>query len=308
MALQLNRGGKALPSRVLYYGVPGTGKTTFGAFAPTPLFLLTPGETGLVTLSSYGRVPECDYAECRTWEEAIGALNHIGGNDTGHKTLVIDTVNGLERLCFEHVCSARYGGSMQKFLDYGKGPEVALPEWRKLFKSLDLVRSLRSMGMVLLAHSAVKRIKNPDGDDFDRHELALHLKTGGLIKQWCDAVLFANYETLTTKAKEKERAKGVSTGARLLHTQRRAAYDAKNRYDLPETLPLDWQAFADAVAAHRPADPQKLKARIAEMLERADNDVKTRVTAALGMVGDNAAELARIADKLAATISIQENQ
>jgi len=97
------------------------------------------------------------------------------------------------------------------------------------------------MHVVLLAHGWIKGFKNPDGEDYDRYELKLHPKAGGLLKEWCDAVLFANYETLTHET--NGRNKGVSTGARVLHTQRRAAWDAKNRYDLPHTIPLSWEAF-----------------------------------------------------------------
>jgi hypothetical protein len=63
-------------------------------------------------------------------------------------------------------------------------------------------------------------------------------------------------------------ARGKDTGSRLIHTQRRAAWDAKNRYDLPETLPLDWEVFAEAVAAHRPGNPANYRARIGRALPK----------------------------------------
>lgn len=262
MSLNIQRGGKTLPNRVLYYGSPGTGKTTFGAFAPKPLFLLTPGETGLLTLASYARVPECDYVECRTWDDALGALNHLGGNPTEHKTLVIDTVNGLERLCFENVCSARYGGSMQKFLDYGKGPEVALPEWRKLFKSLDLVRSIRGLGMILLAHSAVKRIKNPDGDDYDKSTPLIHEKLREDLMQWADITVFAR-RVLGTK-KDGMRVKADYLGDLQLICCEGPTHEAKNRVGLPPTIdigdgepPSIFGTFAVAMKAARERGKKK---------------------------------------------------
>ena len=39
----------------------------------------------------------------------------------------------------------------------------------------------------------------------------------------------------------------LGKGERVIHTAERPAFLAKNRYDLPETLPLDWQAFAAAM-------------------------------------------------------------
>lgn len=258
MSFTIQRGGRSLPNRVLYYGSPGTGKTTFGAFAPKPLFLLTPGETGLITLSSYNRVPECDYAECREFGDVISALSHLIGNDTGHKTLVVDTANGLERLCFESVCQARYGGSMQKFLDYGKGPEVALPEWRKLFKMLDQVRAARNMGMILLAHSAVKRIKNPDGDDYDKSTLLIHEKLREDVMQWADITLFAR-RVLGTK-KDGMRVKADFLGELQLIATEGPTHEAKNRVGLPSIIdiasaePKDvFGSFAMAMRAAREA-------------------------------------------------------
>ena len=32
-----------------------------------------------------------------------------------------------------------------------------------------------------------------------------------------------------------------------MHTEERPAYLAKNRYELPETLPLDWSEFVKAM-------------------------------------------------------------
>ena len=54
----------------------------------------------------------------------------------------------------------------------------------------------------------------------------------------------------------------------MLHTQRTAAYDAKNRYSLPATLPLAYSAFAAAVrAAQTPAEEiyKQVGARIEEL-------------------------------------------
>jgi len=173
--------------------------------------------------------------------------------------------------------------------------------------SLEKLRAVKSMAVILLAHSWIKPFKNPEADDYDRYELKLHSKSGGLIKEWCDAVLFANYETYAAKSKG-QRVRGVDTGARLIHTQRRAAWDAKNRYDLPETLPLDWDAFAEAVVAHRPASPARTLARIESMLAEFNNEsVSIRVRAAAAKAGDDAAELVRIADKLSGLINTSEN-
>jgi len=238
----------AKPVRVLVWGTEGIGKSTFGASAPSPIFLGAEDGTSELDVA---RFPEPS-----TWQDAHDAIAELTNVQHEYKTLVIDTLDWLEPLCWRAVCAKGDRGKRVDSIEelpYGRGYTAALDEWRRLLSAVERLRSSRGMHVVLLAHAWIKPFKNPDGDDFDRYELKLHAKAGGLLKEWCDAVLFANYETLTREA--NGRSKGVSTGARVLHTQRRAAYDSKNRYDLPETLPLDWHAFIEAVAAHRPADP-----------------------------------------------------
>jgi hypothetical protein len=46
----------------------------------------------------------------------------------------------------------------------------------------------------------------------------------------------------------KEVRRGITTGERLMYTTEKPAYLAKNRYGLPDQLPLSWEAFATAIA------------------------------------------------------------
>ena len=297
------RGRIAKPLRVLLFGVEGVGKSTFGANAPSPIFLGAEDGTSELDVA---RFPQPG-----SWDEALEAIAELTRAEHDHKTLVIDTVDWLEPLCWSKVVERASDKDIKTIEDfgYGKGYVAALDEWRVLLASLERLRSARGMHIVLLAHSWIKTFKNPEAEDFDRYELKLHAKAGGLLKEWCDAVLFAQYETYANKDSKTKRVRGVSTGARIVQTQRTAAWDAKNRYDLPETLPLDWEAFAEAVTAHRPADPGILHARITGMLTSiADNALATRVRAAVEAANGNAAELARIADKLAATVNIKNQE
>ena len=63
-------------------------------------------------------------------------------------------------------------------------------------------------------------------------------------------MLFANYRMSITKADvgfNKKVARALGSGERVLHTAERPAFLAKNRYGLPDVLPLDWAAFAAAM-------------------------------------------------------------
>ena len=298
MALtSITRGKIEKPVRVVLYGVEGVGKSTFAADAPSPIFL--GAEDGTAQLDT-ARFPEPS-----SWADVLEAIDTLERETHDYKTLAVDTLDWLEPLVWEHVCRAAGKKDIEDF-GFGKGYVAALDEWRRFLARLDALRARRGMQVVLLAHSWTKMFKNPEADDFERYELKLHAKAGGLVKEWADAVLFARFEVF---AHEKNgRVRGVSTGARVLHTVRTAAYDAKNRHDLPDTLPLEWRAFAEAVAAHRPAPPATLRARIEALLPRADEATRGRVKAALVKVGDDAAELARIASKLQAMVGINESE
>jgi hypothetical protein len=185
---------------------------------------------------------------------------------------------------------------------------AALDEWRVFLARLERLRRAKQMGVILIAHSWIKPFKNPEGDDFDRYEMKLHPKAGGLLREWCDAVLFANYEILTVKESEKAKAKGVTTGERIVHTRRTHAFDAKNRYGLPETLPLDYEAFTTAVqSAEQVRDAAIIVQRVnAQLREKSDEALTQKVTAAITEAQGNVADLAKIENRLSATLRSKE--
>lgn len=291
------------PLRLLLYGVDGVGKSSFAANADAPVYIGL--EDGTSTLD-VKRFPEPT-----SWLETLAALDELATADHPYRTAVIDTLDWLEPLCWQHVCAGKRtkeGKPVESIEDigYGKGYQAALDEWRIFLSKLDRLRSARGMTIILIAHSWIKPFKNPDGEDYDRHEIKLHAKAAGLIREWADAVLFATHETYTH---ETDRGtKGISTGARIMWTQRKAAFDAKNRHDLPESLPLDWSSLTEAVIARQPLDPELLKSRIEALLVGRDGKIAESVRSAVAKANDSASELARIHNKLSALTSIANKE
>lgn len=241
----ITRGKVAQPRRILAFGPEGSGKSTFGATAPDPIFLCA--EDGTANLDVV-RLPEPT-----TWDEVFAALELLRAPElSDRKTLVVDSLDWLEPLIWAHV-AAKAGKTSVEDFGFGKGYVAALDEWRKFLAALERLKREKGMWIVLLAHSLVRNFANPEGDNYDRYQLKLNEKAGGLIKEWCDEVLFLRFETYTYKETEKSKAKGVSSGDRVIHTVRTAAYDAKNRCNLPETIklpwPNPWSAYAEAVEA-----------------------------------------------------------
>lgn len=299
--LKVHRGRIDSPLRVLLGGIEGIGKTTWGAKAPRPIFICVESGTDELDVERY--VFDADgRTEPRTFAEVLDAIRDLAELAHEYQTIVVDTVDALEALIWRAVCVKAGKSNIEEF-GYGKGYIAALDEWRAFLAALERLRRERRMHIILIAHTHIRPFKNPEGDDYDRHELKLHLKAGGLLKEWVDDILFAHYETYAVKGAGETKAKGISTGARVVETQRTAAWDAKNRHSLPSTLPLDYDAFAAAVKK-RGGDAAELRAAIGAKLEElGDAEVTAKVQKLVEAAGDNAVELATIDNRMTATLS-----
>lgn len=286
------------PIRIVLYGVEGIGKSTFGANAPKPVFLGAEEGTAQLDVTRFP-TPE-SFADVREAFRVLLIDKH------SFQTLVIDTLDWLEPLIWAHICK-RDGVKNIEDYGYGKGYQAALDEWRIVLADLERLRKATSMHVVLIAHSWIRPFKNPQGDDFDRYEMKLHAKAGGLVKEWADTVLFANYETFARKDEKTKRVRGVDTGARLIFTERRAAYDAKNRFGLPESLPLSWADFAAAVESGRPADLATLKAEIERKAKQLGGELEQKVLETLAKAGSDPQALALINNRVNARLAEKES-
>jgi hypothetical protein len=230
----LNRASAPKPPRILIHGVHGVGKTTFAAGAPDPVFVLT--EDGLGTLD----VPHFPLA--RTFDEVMQALAALYTEEHGFRTLVVDSVDWLEPLIHARVCKDQ-GWSSIEDAGYGKGYVAAVDPWRQYLEGLNALRDDKGMAIVQLAHTDIKRFDSPESEPYDRYIIKLHSKASALLQEHSDIVLFANYRVSTIKSDvgfNKKVTRALGSGERLLHTAERPAFIAKNRYALPETLPMSW--------------------------------------------------------------------
>jgi hypothetical protein len=291
------KGRREAPIRVLVYGTEGIGKSTFGAEAPSPIFLGAEDGTAQLDVERFP-TPE-------SWQDVLDAVRVLETDAHEYRTLVVDTLDWAEPLLWEHICK-RDGQPNIEGYGYGKGYNAALDEWRVFLSALERLRKAKGLNIILVAHSWIRPFKNPEGEDFDRYELKLNAKAGGLIKEWADAVLFANYETLVAKDGKTKRTRGVDTGARLLFTERRAAYDAKNRHGLPPFLPLSWADFEVAVKKHQPATPEALAKEVQRKAEELGGEEGKAILAALGRAAGDPQKLAYLNNRANAKLAQKE--
>lgn len=290
----IKRGVTAAPMRVLLYGPEGIGKTTFGADAPAPVFLGTEDGFGLLDVARFPAP--------RAWRDVLDALAVLERETHDYRTLVLDSLDWLEPLVWSEVCRANGKRDIEAF-GYGKGYIAALDTWRVLFAGLDRLRRARGMHVVLLAHAKVARFNNLEGSDYDRFTLKIHEKAAGLAKEWCDAVLFANFAGILVAKDDSGKSKGkaVGTPTRTLYTERRAAFEAKNRYALPPEMPLSWADFEAAATA--PRDPAPILAQLRELAPRAPADVAAKALAFAEANKNDAVKLLAALDRLRARVT-----
>ena len=237
-AVGIRTGRIGAPIRILLLGQEKVGKTTFCAAAPAPVFLDAESGSGFID------VPRLEFQSGlapKSLAEIIGALTWLGKELHDFATLVIDTADALEAIIWRDLC-ARNGWDTIEKPGYGKGYVAAVEDWRRLLAICDRLREVRGMGIILTAHTTIKNFANPAGEDYSRFEPCLHKQAANVIKGWADCILFASHEDLA----DKKSGKAVTTGRRVLRTQRDPAWDAGNRLGLPPVIPLDWTAFAQA--------------------------------------------------------------
>lgn len=280
------RGKQKAPYRVLIHGVDGVGKSTFGADAPLPIFLGAESGTNHLDVARFP-MPE-------SWLDVLDAIQSLTTDAGGFKTLVIDSVDWVEPLIWKHVCETASAKSIEEVGGgFGKGYTAALDAWRELLAALERLQRAQGMHIILIAHSLIKPFRNPEGEDFERYILKLNEKAAGLLREWSEGVYFCNYRTFAVAQKGK-RTRGVSDGARMLYTQRTAAYDAKDRYGLEDALALSWAEFEAGAVRGEPASAGDLVEAIKANAARLPAELQTQAKKYLAEAGTDATKLSKL--------------
>ena len=231
------------PPRTLLYGTAGIGKSTFAAGAPTPIFIQT--EDGLAGIDCH------KFPLVKSYEQFKQCLVSLFNGQHTFQTLVIDSLDWLERLIWSQVCKDHNVANIED-IGYGKGYHFALTLWREMLDGLQALRDEKGMEIILIAHAKIEKFNDPENDPYDRYTPRLHRLASNMVQEWCDNVFFASYRVHTKTSDEgfnKKRAQGIGTGERILRTTERPSHIAKNRLQLPDELALSYPAFSQAVSA-----------------------------------------------------------
>ena len=223
---------------ILVYGPPKIGKSTLASRFPDALFLEC--EPGLNELEVF-KVPTY------TWPDFLDACKLVAGGNHKFKTIVIDTVDNAFKYCSDHV-NAQHNIEYEGDLPHGKGWSFVKNEWHRVLTKLASL----PYGLVLISHAVDREVETRTGT-FTRTVPSLPDRARGVVLGLVDIILFCD----ATATKDKD---GNVTTQRIVRTKPHPAYEAGDRTGrLPETIPLDFEAFAKAFTVAPQAQPQKTK-------------------------------------------------
>ena len=245
-----------LPPRVVLYGTSGIGKTTFGAMAPNPIFIPTEDGAAAVSVPTFPLI--------RAWKNAEGtglidAFSVLASSEHNFQTVVLDSAEWTENILKEQVAKdhgLEVYDTNHKALAYGRGGRALEEYWRKICDSFTYLRDHRNMGVIILAHSQVKRFDDPTTEAYDRYILDLMKDSAAVLTEWADIVLFANTQTAVIEEKVGiggSKKRGVGPSERFMYTQETPAFKAKCRWPVPPKLPLSYPVLSSELEKSKAA-------------------------------------------------------
>ena len=248
----LNKKREVKPPRLLIYGPPGLGKTTLACEFPNAVLLDV--EDGRPNDIPEEIVPSFGADKLTSFDAVMEALASLYTEEHDFRTLITDTLDRFEPLVWAKACAANNWPSIES-PGYGKGYVEADRFWREYIDGLNALRRDRGMTIIQAAHSDISRFDDPQSASYSRFDIRLHKRALALLQDEVDAILFINQDvTIKTEDqgfnKKRARAEGGST--RLIYTEGRAAFVAKNRYGMPPSLRYDRGSGYAAIAPYLP--------------------------------------------------------
>lgn len=239
-----SRGKRIRAPKIVIYGGPKIGKSTFCSQIPDGVFIDVEGGLDALDVVS---------SRAKSYKDVMGVLAELATAEHDRKAVIVDSADWLEQLIWQHLCQQYNVKSIELVGGgYGKGYLEAAKLWGELFDALDYLRNERGMAVVLIAHDANSKMQPPDGEPYNYAELKLHQRAAGLIKEWADCIGYATEKTVTRKDDlgfNKKHVRAVGSNVRVLVVGKNPAYVTGNRYGMQDEVPLSWDAFVDAMTA-----------------------------------------------------------
>jgi hypothetical protein len=106
------------------------------------------------------------------------------------------------------------------------------------------------VNVVIVSHDKVTTVNPPDNSEYSKYCIKVSAPnkqaeaSRELLKEWCDALFFCNFDTVVDSSKGK-----ACKHERAIYTTCAPAWEAKNRYGLPEKMPMTAESMQQIFAA-----------------------------------------------------------
>ncbi len=208
---------------ILLYGPSKIGKSTFASQAPDALFLAT--EPGLNALEVYQQ-------PIKSWNEFLDACAELAKGEHPFKTVVIDTVDILYRLCADHICQKR---GIEHESDGSHGKIYGLIK-NEIYRVLTKLAHL-PYGLILISHSQERDLETRTGT-ITRTVPTLSESFRQVVIGMVDLILYCDVQV-------EQGEDGTRRHRRVVRTKPSPNYDAGDRFGvLPDVMDLDYNTFA----------------------------------------------------------------
>ncbi|MCA1790918.1 MAG: ATP-binding protein [Thioalkalivibrio sp.] len=164
-------------AKVVAYGPPGSGKTTFAATFPDVLLLSA--ESGLLSV----RDRDLAVWTIDTWEDLQEAFAYLKAGDHTYKSVAIDSLTEVQRKLAEHIVR-KFPAKRRDYEDL-----MSQSDWGYAIDSLrKMCRAFRDLPMNVL-YIALDAVKEVEGENITRPALSGGTMADELMG-WVDAVIY----------------------------------------------------------------------------------------------------------------------
>lgn len=236
--MKISKGKKKTAVRWVIYGTEGIGKSTLVSHFPDPLYIDT--ESGTLQLD----VKRVD--EINTWKDITDTIDDVIADTSVCQTLVVDTADRAEQMLIQDMLEKDNKASIEDY-GYGKGYTKLQERFQKeLLNRLDKLIG-QGIQVVVIAHSRQRTVNPPDGNPYDHYELKCSKNVSPILKEWADCLLFLNYQFLVTTEQGASKGKAQGSGRRVMYCTHMPQWDAKNRFGLPDEVPMEYESIRKIV-------------------------------------------------------------
>ena len=230
--------------RITLYGKPGIGKSTLAGNFPSPLFVLTEqnGVTGKDCLSIA--------TEFRALWDDLTELSQL--ETIPYKTIIIDSVTKLDVLITNHILKDEKKGATLATAGGGYGAGMMRSESiHRAFKGLLDGFQARGVTVIYICHLTTVKFKSPDTDDYDTYNIEMACnRARSVYLDDVDFVGFCKLNSFVSEDAKSKRAKVIS-GSRVIVTNANDAHISKNRYGMPNEIPMMYEDIAKYIPFFR---------------------------------------------------------